>query len=99
MLLRSMPASEYPPRPSSVCVTTSVPCTGLDTEEVKQGVAAIATAFFGTVLKRTGSDGIHFTRHLAPKWLRKHVPMVGDVKAYGTADDVCPPGQDVDCAD
>ena len=98
-LLRSMPASEYPPSPSSVCLTTSVPCTGLDTEEVKQGVSAIATAFFGTVLKRTGSDGIHFTRYLAPKWLRKHVPMVGEARAYGTADDVCPLGQGVDCAD
>jgi predicted dienelactone hydrolase len=99
VLLRSMPASEYPPSPSSICVTASVPCTGLDTEEVKQGVSAIATAFFGTALKRTGSDGIHFTRYLAPEWLRTHVPMVGDVRAYGTTDDACPPGQDVDCAD
>ena len=103
VLLRSMPASEYPPSPSSICVTASVPCTGLDTEEVKRGVSAIATAFFGTALKRTGSDGIHFTRYLAPEWLRTHVPMVGDaesdVRVNGTADDVCPPGQDVDCAD
>jgi hypothetical protein len=84
-------------------VTASLPCTGLDTEEVKQGVSAIATAFFGTVLKRTGSDGIHLTRYLAPEWLRTHVPMVGDaesdVRVYGSADDVCPPGQDVSCTD
>ena len=59
----------------------------------------LAVAFFGTVLKRTGDDGLHFTRYLAPKWLEKHEPMVGDAAAIGTVDVICPPGQDVVCGD
>ena len=58
-------------------------------------------SFFGTVLKRSGNDGMHFTRYLAPKWLLKHVPMVGETETqtHGTDGDICPPGQDVTCAD
>jgi predicted dienelactone hydrolase len=85
--------------PASACVTTRIPCTGLETEEVKQGVKEIAAAFFASALKRTGNDGIHFTRHLAPKWLMKHVPMVGSAQAYAGPDSVCPPGQGVVCSD
>jgi predicted dienelactone hydrolase len=94
-LVGSIPGSEFPPSvgPSSVCVTTSIPCTGLDTEEVKQGVTELAVAFFGTLLKRVGNDGTHFTRYLAPKWLEKHEPMVGRAEAFASADASCPPGQ------
>jgi predicted dienelactone hydrolase len=84
--------------PPSPCVTTSIPCTGLATEEVKQGVKEIAAAFFDSALKRTGNDGIHFTRYLAPKWLMKHLPMVGSAKAHAGPGSVCPPGQGVICA-
>jgi predicted dienelactone hydrolase len=83
--------------PASPCVTTSIPCTGLETGEVKQGMKEIAAAFFASALKRTGNDGIHFTRYLAPKWLMKHVPMVGSAKAYAGPGSVCPPGQGVIC--
>ena len=83
--------------PPSPCVTTSIPCTGLETVEVKQGVKEIAAAFFDSALKRTGNDGIHFTRYLAPKWLMKHVPMVGSAQAYAGPGSVCPPGQGVIC--
>jgi Methyltransferase domain len=85
--------------PPSPCVTTSIPCTGLETEEVKQGVKEIAVAFFASALKPTGSDGIHFTRYLAPKWLMKHVPMVGSARALAGPGSVCPPGQGVICSD
>jgi hypothetical protein len=87
--------------PPSACrpEIATVPCTGLETDEVKRGISEIAAAFFGTVLKRFGDDGIRFTRYLAPKWLLEHVPMVGEAEAHGTADDICPPGQDVVCAD
>jgi predicted dienelactone hydrolase len=85
--------------PPSPCVTTSIPCTGLETEEVRQGVKEIAVAFFDSALKRTGNDGIHFTRYLAPKWLMKHVPMVGSAQAYAGPGSVCPPGQGVICSD
>jgi predicted dienelactone hydrolase len=85
--------------PSSVCVTTTIPCTGLETEEVKQGMKEIAVAFFDSALNRTDNEGIHFTRYLAPKWLMKHVPMVGSAKAYAGPGSVCPPGQGVICSD
>ncbi len=56
--------------------------------------------FFGTVLKRTGNDGPHFTRYLAPKWLERHESMVGSAEAAATSEDaVCPPGQDVGCGE
>jgi dienelactone hydrolase len=93
---RLIPPVAGPPSP---CVTTSIPCTGLDTQEVKQGVKEIAAAFFDSALKRGGNDGIHFTRYLAPKWLMTHVPMVGSARAYAGPGSVCPPGQGVICAD
>jgi predicted dienelactone hydrolase len=84
--------------PPSPCVANSIPCTGLETEEVKQGVTEIAVAFFDSALKRTGNDGIHFTGYLAPKWLLEHVPMVGSARAYAGPGSVCPPGQGVICS-
>jgi pimeloyl-ACP methyl ester carboxylesterase len=75
------------------------PTTGLDTDEVTNGVKDLAVTFFGTVLKRVGNDGPHFTQFLAPKWLEKHEPMVGCEEAFAGADDIFPPGQGVVCAD
>jgi len=75
----------------------NVPTTGLDTDVVKEGVTELAVAFFGTVLKRVGHDGIHFSRYLAPRWLEKHVAMVARAEAFASADALCPPGQDVNC--
>ena len=88
-----------PGAPASKCVTTSIPCTGLETEEVKQGMTQIAVAFFDSALKRTGNDGIHFTGYLAPKWLMEHVPMVGSAQAYAGPGSVCPPDQGVICSE
>ena len=85
--------------PPSPCVTTSIPCTGLDTDEVKQGITQIAVAFFDSALRRTDDHGIDFKRYLAPKWLIKHVPMVGSAQAYAGPGSICPPGQGVICAD
>jgi predicted dienelactone hydrolase len=98
-LVASTAGSEFPPAvgPASVCLSTSIPCTGLETDEVKEGVKEIAVAFFNTALD--GNDGIRFTRYLAPKWLMKHVPMVGSAQAYAGPGSVCPPGQGVTCAD
>jgi predicted dienelactone hydrolase len=82
------------------CLKYNVPTTGLDTDEVKQGVTQLAATFFGTVLKRVGNDGPHFTRYLAPKWLAKHEPMIGTAEALASSNDaICPPGQDVICGD
>ena len=82
-----------------MCPSTSIPCTGLETDEVKEGVTKIAVAFFDTALKRDRNDGIRFTRYLAPKWLMSHVPMVGSAQAHAGPGSVCPPGQGVLCAD
>jgi hypothetical protein len=100
-LVASTANSEFPPSvgPTSVCLSTSIPCTGLETAEVKEGVKEIAVAFFATALDRDGNDGIRFTRYLAPKWLMKHVPMVGSAQAYAGPGSVCPPGQGVICAE
>ena len=77
----------------------NVPRSGPDTDEVKQGMKELAVTFFGTVLKRVGNDGPHFTRYLAPKWLEKHEPMVDAAEACASADAVYPPGQAVVCED
>jgi predicted dienelactone hydrolase len=77
----------------------NVPSTGLGTDEVMHGVKELAVTFFGTVLKRVGNDGVHFTRYLAPKWLEKHEPMVGGAEAVASADAICPAGQQVVCED
>ena len=83
--------------PASVCVTTTLPCTGLETGEVKDGMANIAAAFFGSGLDRDA--GLRFTHWLSPKWLTKHVPMVGCAEASASADSVFPAGQGVTCLD
>jgi predicted dienelactone hydrolase len=43
--------------PASPCVTTTIPCTGLDTDQVMQQMAELAVEFFGTRLERDG-DGV-----------------------------------------
>jgi hypothetical protein len=97
------PSSGLPPSavtsPIACPTTTTVPCTGLDTEEVKQGITELAVTFFGAVLKRSGDDGVHFTRFLAPKWLEKHAPMVGSAEVLAGADAISPPGHEVVCGD
>jgi predicted dienelactone hydrolase len=77
----------------------NVPRSGPDTDEVKQGMKQLAVTFFGTVLKRTGNDGPHFTRYLAPKWLEQHEPMVDTAEACASADAIYPPGQATVCED
>ena len=72
---------------------TSVPITGLDVDEVKEGVTEMAAVFFKKVLKRGGNESYHFSGHLDPKWLEKHVAMVDRAEAFSRADALCPPGQ------
>jgi predicted dienelactone hydrolase len=99
-LVEGIPGSEFPPiRPPSICMSASIPCTGLDTEEVKRGMKELAVALFGTVLKRVGNDGVHFTRYLTPKWLEKHVPMVDCAEVVAGGEAIYPPGQAGDCED
>jgi predicted dienelactone hydrolase len=55
-LVQAIPGSEFPPivGPPGVCITTRIPCTGLDTDVVNRAMKELAVAFFGTVLKRGG---------------------------------------------
>jgi predicted dienelactone hydrolase len=76
--------------PAGVCVSADIPCTGLDTEEVKDGMAKLAAAFFRSALGR-GADS-RPNRWLSPAWLVEHVRMVG------TAEAVCAPRLSVICA-
>ena len=77
----------------------NVPRSGPDTDEVKHGMKELAVTFFGTVLKRVGNDGPHFTRYLAPKWLEKREPMVDTAEACSSPDAIHPLGQDGVCGD
>src|SRR4051794_8018165 len=49
-MLKTTPNSEYPPALNDVCSTTSIPCTGLDTETVKDQIVALAVDFFSAKL-------------------------------------------------
>jgi hypothetical protein len=72
---------------------TNVPITRLDVDEVKEGVTEMAAVFFKKVLKLGGNQTYHFSGHLDPKWLEKHVAMVDRAEAFSSADALCPPGQ------
>ena len=76
---------------------TGPPCTGLDTGEVADGMARIASAFFGSALRRQA--GVRFSRWLTPAWLVKHVPMVGSADAFAGPDSTCRPNRGVNCTD
>lgn len=96
-LVASIPGSEFPPvvGAPSICVTATAPCTGLETDEVKAGVAAIAATFFDATLRR---ERIVYAGPLSPKWLMRHVRMVGSAEAFAGPDSICPPGQGVVCS-
>jgi hypothetical protein len=49
------------PGGTSVCLTTSIPCTGLETEEVKVEMARLAAEFFAAKLARAASGGVSGT--------------------------------------
>jgi predicted dienelactone hydrolase len=60
-LIRATPNSEYPPAVGDVCSTTSIPCTGLDTEAVKEQMVALAVEFFAAKLAGAASGDVSGT--------------------------------------
>jgi predicted dienelactone hydrolase len=110
-LLAATPNAEYACDPAGNCAiapptsgtsacasgVTTVPCTGLDSDEVKAGMTQIAAAFFGSALRREA--GLRFTHWLSPAWLTANVPMIGSAEAHAGQYSVCPPGEGVICAD
>jgi hypothetical protein len=65
-------------RPSP-CSRTNIPRSMEDrVRDISHTLVMLPHSFFGTVLKRVGNDGPHFTQFLAPKWLEKHEPKVDD---------------------
>ena len=59
-LIAATPGAEYPPTigGTSVCTLTSVPCTGLETEAVKEQITTLATEFFAAKLARAAVGGV-----------------------------------------
>ena len=57
-LLKTTPNAEYPPALNDVCSTTSIPCTGLDTEQVKDQMVALAVEFFSAKLARAAGGDV-----------------------------------------
>jgi len=60
-LVMGTPGSEFPPQINENCVTTAIPCTGLDTEAVKVQMVALATEFFSAKLARAAGGGVSGT--------------------------------------
>jgi predicted dienelactone hydrolase len=56
-LIASTPGGEFPPTVGPICASTSIPCTGLDTDELKQHMTQLAVDFFGVRLEQDG-DGV-----------------------------------------
>jgi predicted dienelactone hydrolase len=59
--LAATPNSEFPPALNDVCALTTIPCTGLDTEAVKQQIATLAVDFFASKLARAAIGGVGAT--------------------------------------
>jgi hypothetical protein len=53
-LVESIAGSEFPPRVGPVCSFTSIPCTGLETDEVEHRVKELALPFFANALEAGG---------------------------------------------
>ena len=64
-LVTSLTKSQYPPAGFDF-TSTSVPTTGLTSDEVKDEVVKLAVIFFGHVLERDGDDNASFTDLLPP---------------------------------
>ncbi|HEY6892159.1 MAG TPA: hypothetical protein VI300_30425 [Solirubrobacter sp.] len=62
-LMESTAGAEYPPvvTPGGICSTTSVPCTGLDTDQVKQQMSTLAVDFFTAKLARAAGGAVGAT--------------------------------------
>ena len=78
------------PPPPSPCVTTGLPCTGLDTGQVKQQMTDLAVGFFGLRLERDG-DGVPDAADNCPGTAN---PGQADADSDGTGDacDATPQG-------
>src|SRR5262249_43845335 len=57
-LLMNTLNSEYPVALNDVCSTTSIPCTGLNTEKVRDDMAKLAVDFFSAKLVRAAGGDV-----------------------------------------
>ena len=76
---------------------TSVP-TSLESTEVMRLTTELAVSFFDTVLDKNTNDGLHFTRYLSPKFLLHHEGHIYSAESFAGWGDICPEGQDINCA-
>jgi predicted dienelactone hydrolase len=74
---------------------TTVP-TSLESSRVMHLTTELAVTFFDTVLDT--KDGVNFKRYLSPKWLQHHEGDIYSAESFAGWGDICPEGQDVNCA-
>lgn len=79
-VLRATANSEYPPQVAGDCAVTSLPCTGLDSDTVTDGMADIAATFFKAAL---GPGHAPYPPALRPSMLTRRYDMIGAVQAAG----------------
>ena len=76
---------------------TTVP-TSLESSRVMHLTTELAVTFFDTVLDKNTNDGLHFTRSLSPKFLMHHEGDIFSAESFAGWGDICPEGQDINCA-
>jgi len=74
---------------------TTVP-TSLESSKVMHLTTELAVTFFDTVLDK--KDGVNFKRYLSPKWLLHHEDNIYSAESFPGWGDICPEGQDINCA-
>jgi len=79
-------------------VTPSTVPSSLESTEVMRLTTELAVTFFDTVLDKNTNDGLHFTRYLAPKFLLHHEGDIYSAESFAGWGDICPEGEDIDCA-
>ncbi|WP_028063187.1 alpha/beta hydrolase family protein [Solirubrobacter soli] len=57
-LATATPSSEFPPALNDVCKVTTIPCTGMDTDAVKQQIVTLAVDFFSSRLARAANGDV-----------------------------------------
>ncbi len=72
--------------------------TSLESVEVMRLTTELAVTFSDTVFDKNTNDGAHLTRYLAPKFPQHHERDACSAESFAGWGDICPEGQDINCA-